>query len=69
MSHDAESELDQKLLTADFFSGILLINNISVTINNTRVEKYFFRTYIIRTINWDITLTAVSGFNFRYYNA
>ena len=42
MLHDAESELDQKLLIADVFPGMLSSGNISVSINVTTVEKYFF---------------------------
>ena len=42
MSHDAKSELHQKILIANIFPGILLIGNISVTIYATTVKKYSF---------------------------
>lgn len=42
MLHDAECELHQKLLIADVFPGILIIGNIFVTINATKVKRYFF---------------------------
>ena len=41
MLHDAECELHQKLLIADVFPGILIIGNIFVTINATKVKRYF----------------------------
>ena len=41
--HDAESELCQKLLTIDGFSGTLLIGNISETKNARAWKKYFSR--------------------------
>ena len=42
-SHDAKSQLCQKLLTIDGFPGTLLIGNISETKNATACKKYFFR--------------------------
>ena len=42
-SHDAKSQLCQKLLTIDGFPGRLLIGNISETKNATAWKKYFFR--------------------------
>ena len=41
--HDAKSELCQKLLTIDGFSGTLLIGNISETKNARAWKKYFSR--------------------------
>ena len=41
--HDAESELCQKLLTIDGFSGTLLIGNISETKNARAWKTYFSR--------------------------
>ena len=42
-SHDAKSQLCQKLLTIDGFPGRLLIGNISETKNATKWKKYFPR--------------------------
>ena len=42
VSHDAESELCQKLLTADYFPRRLLIGNILETINTRTWKKYSF---------------------------
>ena len=42
-SHDAESELCQKLLTIDGFARTLLIGNISETKNARAWTKYFSR--------------------------
>ena len=42
-SHDAESELCQKLLTIDGFARTLLIGNISETKNARAWAKYFSR--------------------------
>ena len=42
-SHDAKSQLCQKLLTIDDFPGTLLIGNISETKNARLWKKYFFR--------------------------
>ena len=42
-SHDAKSQLCQKLLTIDGFPGTLLIGNISETKNATVWKKYFSR--------------------------
>ena len=42
-SHDAKSQLCQKLLTIDSFPGTLLIGNISETKNATASKKYFSR--------------------------
>ena len=41
--HDGESELWQKLLTIDGFTGTLLIGNISETKNARAWKKYFSR--------------------------
>ena len=41
--HDGESELCQKLLTIDGFTGTLLIGNISETKNARVWKKYFSR--------------------------
>ena len=40
-SHDAKSQLCQKLLTIDGFPGTLLIGNISETKNARKWKKYF----------------------------
>ena len=42
-SHDAKSQLCQKLLTIDGFPGTVLIGNISETKNATACKKYFSR--------------------------
>ena len=42
-SHDAKSQLCQKLLTIDGFPGTLLIGNISETKNARACKKYFSR--------------------------
>ena len=42
MSHDAQSELHQELLTGDVFPGILLIGNMLESINPTTLQKSFF---------------------------
>ena len=42
-SHDAKSQLCQKLLTIDGFPGTLLIGNISETKNARAWKKYFSR--------------------------
>ena len=42
-SHDAKSQLCQKLLTIDGFPGRLLIGNISETKNARKWKKYFSR--------------------------
>ena len=44
MSHDAESELDPKLLIADVFPGTRLTGNILETINAKTRKKYFFES-------------------------
>ena len=41
--HDGESELCQKLLTIDGFTGTLLIGNISETKNARAWKTYFSR--------------------------
>ena len=43
-SHDAKSQLCQKLLTIDDFPGTLLIGNISETINARTLKKCFFES-------------------------
>ena len=42
VSHDAESELCQKLLTEDYFPRRPLIGNILETINDITWNKIFF---------------------------
>ena len=42
-SHDAKSQLCQKLLTLDNFPGRILIGNISETKNARKWKKYFSR--------------------------
>ena len=42
MSHNAESELHQKILIVDRFTGTTLIGNILISISATAVKKYFF---------------------------
>ena len=42
MSHNAESELHQKILIVDRFPGTTLIGNILIIISATAVKKYFF---------------------------
>ena len=42
-SHDAKSQLCQKLLTIDGFPGTLLTGNISETKNPRKWTKYFSR--------------------------
>ena len=63
MSHDAQSELHQELLTGDAFPGILLIGNMLESINPTTLQKSFFRPYIIRKINCYIWLKSIFNFN------
>ena len=46
MLHDAESELDQKLLIADVFPGTLLTSNISETIDARTWKKYFLNLHL-----------------------
>ena len=42
MSHNAESELHQKILIVDRFPGTTLIGNILIIISATAVKKYIF---------------------------
>ena len=42
MSHNAESELHQKVLIVDRFPGITLIGNILIIISARAVKKDFF---------------------------
>ena len=42
MSHNAESELHQKILIVDRFPGTTLIGNILIIISATVIKKYFF---------------------------
>ena len=42
MSHNAESELHQKIFIVDRFPGTTLIGNISIIISATAVKKGFF---------------------------
>ena len=42
MSHEAKTELCQKILIADEFPGTHLTCNISIIANATTVKKYFF---------------------------
>ena len=42
MSHNAESDLHQKILIVDRFPGTTLIGNILIIISATAVKKYFF---------------------------
>ena len=42
MSHNAESELHQKILIVERFPGITLIDNILIIISATAVKKGFF---------------------------
>ena len=44
MSHDAESELDPKILIADVFPGTRLTSNILETIDAKTRKKYFFES-------------------------
>ena len=41
MSHNAESELHQKILIVDRFPGTTLIGNIFIIISATVIKKYF----------------------------
>ena len=42
MSHNAESELHQKILLVEKLPGRTLIGNISIITSATAVKKYFF---------------------------
>ena len=42
MSHNAESDLHQKILIVDRFPGTTLIGNILIIISATVIKKYFF---------------------------
>ena len=42
MSHNAESELHQKIFIVDKFPGTTLIGNISIIISPTAAKKGFF---------------------------
>ena len=42
MSHNAESDLHQKILIVDRFPGTTLIGNILIIISATAVKKYIF---------------------------
>ena len=42
MSHNAESELHQKILLLEKLPGRTLIGNISIITSATTVKKYFF---------------------------
>ena len=46
VSHDAESELCQKLLTEDYFPRRLLIGNILETVNAITWNKNFFYQHL-----------------------